>query len=139
MSEFCKEVYCATGGGKPCGNKAVENGYCVNHLRRKEETKGSLLDKITDLEQQLADKWIPVGERLPEPDTAVLVVGLNSYLTTAMYVFVDDGPEWSGYVWAQLTGAYNPNLLDAGEYEVDDEYGYTHWQPLPTPPKEGAP
>ncbi len=62
--------------------------------------------------------WIPVSERLPEPETDMLVYG---YKYSSMYHTVaglfDD--EW---------------LSQETEYTIGFEV--THWQPLPPPPKE---
>lgn len=90
--------------------------------------------RLQELEE--AQRWIPVSEALPEEDVPVLAIseGAVPYLTTAMRVFVDDGPEWSGMAWAQLCETYQPDLWDKNAYEYDDDYEYTHWRPLPPAP-----
>jgi len=103
---------------------------------------GQAIDRkdLRILELEAPHKWIPCSERLPEDDTPVLVLanvgGSNEYLTTAMRIWEDDGEGCSGSVWAQLCATYNPNLWDASEYAFDDNYEYTHWMPLPTPPEQ---
>ena len=68
-------------------------------------------------------KWIPVTERLPEPETDVLayshgcVVIMTYRYTRHGYLYFMDFDE-SGY-W-------------------HEKYGVTHWMPLPDPPKEVA-
>jgi hypothetical protein len=114
------------------GNHTGEGGlYSLNTERYR---YGCLLD----IWASLMSEWISVEDRLPEEDVPVLVVSKSTgaqYITTAMIFFEDDG-ENSGWVWAQLCATYNPNLLDKGEYEFDDDYNYTHWMPLHQPPMQ---
>lgn len=78
--------------------------------------------------------WISVEDKLPPEDTPVMVVGLVHglplYVTTAMLTYSGDG-----WMWAQLVSPYNSDLHDPSNYEYDDDYQYTHWLPLPEPPK----
>ncbi len=72
------------------------------------------------------DKWINVSERLPEPETHVLVAFDDSEVTSL----------WQN--WGNLTTTEDNNPL---EYVVDiwsmKYHTVTHWMPLPEPPKEG--
>lgn len=72
------------------------------------------------------DKWISVSERLPEPETDVLVAFDDGEITSL----------WQD--WKNVTVTENNDPL---EYTVDILSGkyhtVTHWMPLPEPPKEG--
>ena len=69
-------------------------------------TVANLLEQIKDL---ASPRWIPVTERMPEEDVAVLTWGKQAV------VLID---------WHRN-----------GKWFVTD--GVTHWMPLPEPPKEG--
>jgi hypothetical protein len=70
-------------------------------------------DAIEWLVQKMQQpRWIPVEEKLPEPDKIVNIT---------------DGTE-VGEGW--YNGYWHTPLADI------DEHGVTHWQPLPKPPKE---
>lgn len=56
--------------------------------------------------------WIPVSERLPENDTAVIVATDNGVVFQCLYAY-DGWDLWDGYT-----------------------VNITHWMPLPNPPKE---
>jgi hypothetical protein len=80
--------------------------------------------------------WIPVSDGFPDEMTPVLVVGNTGqyqYVTAAMVTWEEDDCG-AGWCWNQLCCPYNPNLHDKSNYEFDDDYTYTHWMPLPTPP-----
>lgn len=104
-------------------------------------------------------RWIPCSERLPEPETEVLVVcrrGGVSFVCPAMY---EDGEMLTGdsiWNWNEIEGygLYNEDADDwfvpegwweYRQFNDDDVYNnpidcaVTHWQPLPEPPEEGAP
>lgn len=57
-------------------------------------------------------QWIPVFERLPENDTAVIVATDNGMVFQCLYAY-DGWDLWDGYT-----------------------VNITHWMPLPEPPKE---
>ena len=59
-------------------------------------------------------RWIPVSERLPDGEYDVLLIGDGKGYAIAYY---------SGGTWYD----YHHNHLK----------GFTHWMPLPQPPKEG--
>lgn len=101
-------------------------------------------------------RWIPCRERLPEPETEVLVVcrrGGVSFVCPAMY---EDGKMLRGesiWNWNEIEG-YGLYSEEADDWFVpegwweyrqfndDDVYNniidcaVTHWMPLPEPPKE---
>lgn len=101
-------------------------------------------------------RWIPVSERLPEPETEVLVVcrwGDVSFVCPAMH---EDGTiitSESIWNWNEIEG-YGLYSEEADDWFVpegwweyrqfngDDVYNnlidctVTHWMPLPEPPEE---
>ena len=108
--------------------------------------------------------WIPVTERLPEPEIEVMVLAeRKSYsfkkksvttfhvVTTGMYEDGSKNTEDSNWVW-ETDGFEYDEELDAyiipegwweyKHYNGDDEHNHaiddvvTHWMPLPEPPKE---
>ena len=64
----------------------------------------------------MSEQWIPVSERLPPDNVAVLV---NHETTGVEMAFRQDG-QW-GICWT--------NHMHSG-------CAYTHWMPLPAPPTE---
>lgn len=107
-----------------------------------------------DVEQ--VRRWIPCSERLPEPETEVLVVcrrGGVSFVCPAMH---EDGKmlcRESIWNWNEIDGygLYSEEnddwFIPEGwweyrQFNADDVYNniidcaVTHWMPLPEPPKE---
>lgn len=78
--------------------------------------KRRIIEDLEPTEYELARRWIPVEERLPEEGIEVLVS-------------VDENSDDCGY---------HVCLYRGGEY-VRSESGYifgvTHWMPLPEPPE----
>ena len=76
-------------------------------------------------------EWISVEDRLPDNDTPVLVItAINPNRIFAAMRYEDS----DGWLWGQIHG-YNCCLNNPDDYEFDDDYEYTHWQPLPEPPE----
>ena len=63
-------------------------------------------------DNHVGGKWIPVTERLPEKNTAVIAATDNGIVFQCLYAY-DGWDLWEG-----------------------NEVNVTHWMPLPEPPKE---
>ena len=86
------------------------------------------LDFLKSILKELeGDGWISVEDRLPEDEKNVFAI-LNGKLCIMNYMsYSDSGITYKvwGYVYDSIEG----------DAEYDDNYLPTHWQPLPTPPK----
>ena len=102
-------------------------------------------------------RWIPVTERLPEPETEVMITcNRNGYrfIVTAIHEDGKQLSENSCWVWDDIWeyGRYDEEhddyIIPEGWWESrcfapDDDYGYpvdcevTHWMPMPKLPEEG--
>ena len=71
------------------------------------------------IEQLKAVRWISVKDRLPEPDTKVLVYGRNEYGVYCITCHYSAHRKW---LYHNRTTADGKTI--------------THWMPLPEPPKE---
>ena len=119
-------------------------------------------DQIERDQKELAElrekmpQWIPVTERLPEPETDVLAVcNRNGYIFVVPVIY-EDGKMLtrdSGWNWCEIYcyGLYDEEADDYyipegwwenRQFNPDDVYNnpidcaVTHWMPLPEPPKE---
>lgn len=108
-------------------------------------------------------RWIPVTERLPEPETEVLILARGTQywfkgtltthhiVTTGMYEDGSKNTEDSEWRWYDHDFKYDEELdayiipegwWEYKHYNGDDEHNHpidntvTHWMPLPEPPKE---
>ena len=100
--------------------------------------------------------WISVEERLPKPETQVLILakrGKYTVITNGMYEDGTLNTEDSDWHWYDNDFEYDeendayiipPGWWEYKHYNGDDEYNHaiddkvTHWMPLPEPPKEGS-
>ena len=117
--------------------------------------------RIAELEEQ--QRWIPVVERLPEPETEVLILATRkawSYkekgeltyhlVLTGMHEDGSITTEDSSWCWYDHDFEYDEErdtyIIPEGwweykHYNGDDEHNHTiddfvtHWMPLPEPPK----
>jgi hypothetical protein len=81
-------------------------------------------------QQPTAPEWIACSEQLPALDTPVLVI-CEPYPDKICAAMRSDGGE--GWMWA-VTRSYYDCLNATDSYEVDDDYHFSHWMPLPAPP-----
>lgn len=109
------------------------------------------IDELREKQQ-----WIPVAERLPEPETDVLAVcNRNGYIFVIPAIY-EDGKmltQESAWNWNDIYcyGLYDEETDDYyipegwwenRQFNPDDVYNnpvdcaVTHWMPLPEPPKE---
>ena len=110
-----------------CGDARAYIQQLENHI-------GELTEKVAQLEEA-QPKWISVEERLPEPNTTVLLIA-HGWESQLVYIGKLEKVE-SEKSW--LTGL----VSKASEWTV---YGFsylkepivTHWMPIPQMPKEDA-
>lgn len=115
----------------------------------KEGLPGSSLDIVNSLlddleEDEKENGWIPVGERMPDPDKHILVSFFNFSLPMIGRYTVDDGVEWGAHQdWAQnymnekfpeeamdgdidLQTKCNVGLIGAGDWLVERGWVLLH-------------
>ena len=139
--EIKKGMECCTHGA--CNScPYVEDGCASNrekidaleYIQQLEHQIGELTEKVAQLEAA-QPKWISVEERLPEPNTTVLLIA-HGWESQLVYIGKLEKVE-SEKSW--LTGL----VSKASEWTV---YGFsylhepivTHWMPIPQMPKEDA-
>jgi hypothetical protein len=148
----CEKEVCADGGLCPLFSDA----NCIVHLC---EAATDLIERLTAENAALREKqrWIPVAERLPEPETDVLAVcNRNGYIFVIPAIY-EDGKvltQESAWNWRDIYcyGLYDEEVDDYyipegwwedREFNPDDVYNnpvdcaVTHWMPLPGAPEEG--
>ena len=79
------------------------------------ENTGLSPEEVEDLRRQ-QDKWIPVGERLPEEDERGII--------STKHEVVKEGAYTERYGYAMRKGFFTENCFE-------DLQGVTAWQPLP--------
>ena len=123
-------IKCPYKGEQWCGDKSKIDA--LSYIQQLENQIGELTEMVEQLEEA-QPKWISVEERLPEPNTTVLLIA-HGWEPQLVYIGklkkVESEKSW-------LTGL----VSKASEWMV---YGFsyfkepivTHWMPLPEPPKE---
>jgi len=102
-----------------------ENAMLEKDNKRLMETNSSFQETIRKLIESIAtDRWIPVGEKLPEePYGCLLMVDEDDYFGEPHSVLLPEFAGYDGIGWNNGGGERIP-------FEVN------HWRPLPEPPKE---
>ncbi len=148
---------CAKRDCSSCGMCPIfQDRECVEHLAA---AAASLIERLTAENAALREKqrWIPVAERLPEPETDVLAVfNRNGYIFVIPAIY-EDGKMLtrdSAWNWSDIYcyGLYDEEADDYyipegwwenRKFNPDDVYNnpvdcaVTHWMPLPGAPEEG--
>ena len=133
--------------------KELEWKDMVIALAQREQSKA---EAERDGLREKVSQWIPVTERLPEPETDVLAVcNRNGYIFVVPAIYEDGKTltQDSGWNWCDIYcyGLYDEEADDYyipegwwenRKFNPDDVYNnpvdctVTHWMPLPEPPKE---
>lgn len=144
--------------GEPCDRcPVVSDQNCVNVMHKR---AADLIERLTAENAALREKpwWIPVAERLPEPETDVLAVcNRNGYIFVIPAIY-EDGKKLtrdSAWNWSDIDcyGLYDEEADDFyipegwwenRQFNPDDVYNnpvdcaVTHWMPMLEAPKEGG-
>ena len=148
---------CSRQCGEPMAQSSATGCECYETV--KSIAAARLIERLTAENAALREKqrWIPVTERMPEPETDVLAVcNRNGYIfvTPAIY---EDGKlltQESAWNWSNIYcyGLYDEEADDYyipegwwenRHFNPDDVYNnpvdcaVTHWLPLPEAPEEG--
>ena len=83
--------------------------------------KRRIIEDMEPTEYELARRWIPVSERLPDDETELLVAFEDRSLGVAFAVF------------HHLDENEQPKWTDGNGVELKQP---THWMPLPAPPTD---
>lgn len=154
-------LYCGNGGDcdsccHPCHGEHGEFEWrCLGPLLLRAATQIERDQKeIAELREK--QQWIPVAERLPEPETDVLAVCNRNGCIFVIPAIYEDGKMLtrdSAWNWSDIYcyGLYDEKADDYyipegwwenRKFNPDDVYNnpvdcaVTHWMPLPEPPKE---
>ena len=114
---------------------ATEQAYKNSYTKGFEDGKKAVANQVASSSKQLASKWIPVTERLPDADGNYLVAKkiFNNSIFQEVLRFAKDGRKVDKYdfhrEWKNVWYKYDS---ERGYLTID---GVTHWMPLPEPPK----
>ena len=90
----------------------------------------TIFDLVAAIER-LESPWIPVSERLPEDHVLVVVLWYESDSDDSRRIDIDYIEEEMWGDWFNRAEHFN---IAGGN--CNEEAPYTHWMPLPSPPKE---
>ena len=77
-------------------------------------------------------KWIKTKDKMPNELETVWAFNENDNFISLACIVYDDG-----WMWAVSNGSvYLKDKKIVSECELDDEYIFTHWMPLPEPPNK---
>jgi hypothetical protein len=94
---------------------------------------GNFTTEYVEWLEERANVWISVEDELPPLDQPVWLFEKGRISIGFRTIFNMDGWFWSTtYDYAD----YRPSIGWDMCPECDDDYKPTHWQPLPTPPKQ---
>lgn len=125
----------------------VTSGLC-DALEKAEAEARALSDRNQELKEQnrrlLWRKWIPVTERLPEPETNVLIC--QHYHEDAPYAKITIGhlhqdrdlrhkPYWNWIAYGADMVHPKIEAYHRAAFICPGKEFVTHWRPLPEPPK----
>ncbi len=148
---------CSRQCGEPMAQSSATGCECYETV--KSIAAARLIERLTAENAALREKqrWIPVTERLPEPETDVLAVcNRNGYIFVIPAIY-EDGKlltQDSAWNWSDIYcyGLYDEEADDYyipegwwenRQFNPDDVYNnpvdcaVTHWMPLPEAPEEG--
>jgi len=80
------------------------------------------------------NKWISVTDELPDELQTVWACDMGTgYVKLACIIYDYE----YGFLWSISNGViYSENGIIISECELDDDYSFTHWQPLPELPND---
>ena len=107
---------------------------------RKGESVRVVADEEREAELVEKRRWVPVGERLPEPFSDVLVFSCVATVNVIKGAYYDDGSQaglGNDFTADYLRGWWHERN-SVGTVKLDGCMTPTHWQPLPTGPEGDA-
>jgi len=113
------DKYCVCKIQKPMARNLDDTINCIECRKQIEPPQKS--DELVE--------WISVKDRLPEYNETVWACNeKDGYVNLACIV----NPDNDGWLWAVTNGIiYSEDGKIVSECELDDDYDFTHWMPLP--------
>lgn len=158
-AEIVKSLRCCAEIGE-CEKCPIDAEATWDDCRKRDVEAADMIERLTAENAALREKqrWIPVTERIPEPETDVLeVCNRNGYIFVIPAIY-EDGKlltQESAWNWSDIYcyGLYDEEADDYyipegwwenRQFNPDDVYNnpvdcaVTHWIPLPEAPEEGG-